>query len=103
MLTSSCWLTCCFRTVLLSRNQVLLHINVYVSFGVSFGVYSKDDKNMYHICYHELHLHLCTAVFMHYLKIVYYLWSSPDIAFYHLIGLLLTVYGTTQSTKIYEL
>lgn len=45
-------------TALLSRNQVLLHINVYVS----FGVYSKDDKNMYHICFHELHLHLCTAV-----------------------------------------
>lgn len=68
---------------MLSRNQVLLYINVYVS----FGVYSKDDKNMYHICFYELHLHLCT----------------PDIAFYHLIGLLLTVYGTTQTTKIYEL
>lgn len=86
-------------TALLSRNQVLLHINVYVS----FGVYSKDDKNMYHICFHELHFTSMYSCVMHYLKIVYYLWSSPDIAFYHLIGLLLTVYGTTQSTKIYEL
>lgn len=71
---------------------------------VSFGVYSKDNKNKYHICFYELHL--CTVfedVFMHYVKIVYYLWSSLDIACYCLIGLLLTVDGTTQTTKIYEL